>query len=225
MGTILISAIEGKVSKILRDKSVKYWAEPELLGWYNGAIRAILVLKPNAYVLNQNVQMVAGTRQSAPAGTTIFMAVRRNMGVDGITPGRAPSFVEMDIIDRENPNWHADDPDAEVLHYSFDVRDPLHFYVYPPQPAATPGQVEVVCAAVPPDAAANTEKLILDDLYENPIIEYMLYRCYMKDSENLQNVNLAQAYLQNFIFLVTGKRMTEKEFGAAANNNGKRAAE
>jgi len=39
---------------------------------------------------------------------------------------------------------------AEVQNYMYDEKDPLHYYVYPPQPAADPGYLELVYSAIPP---------------------------------------------------------------------------
>ena len=202
MGTILASSIISNASGILHDETNVRWTAAQMLEWLNAGMREIVVLKPEAYVKNESVKMAAGTKQALPAGGFTFIDINRNMGANGTTPGRVPRFIEKKVIDAENPNWHKDAAKAEILHYTFDERDPSHFYCYPPQPAANQGYAELVYSAAPPDTASGIA-IPLDDVYANPLVDYLLYRAYAKDPIHADKAVL---YNQSFMTMVLGKK-------------------
>lgn len=214
--TILASTIIAQVSEILQDEDNTRWLAENLLDWLNAGIRDAVTLKPSAYVRNESMPLVAGTKQSIPSGGITFMDVTRNMGADGATPGRVPRFIEKKIIDAENPNWHTDPASATVMHYTFDERDPKHFYVHPKQPSVNPGRVEVVFSAVPA-AITDSQALPLDDIYANALIDYLLYRSYAKDPVNASK---AAGYYQSFVAVVTGKKIVDADAIPSADKEG-----
>ena len=60
--------IIGKAQIILQDESAVRWTTTELLSWLNDGQREVCLLKPSVSATNQSVTMVAGTKQSIPAG-------------------------------------------------------------------------------------------------------------------------------------------------------------
>jgi len=48
----------------------------------------------------------------------------RNMGADGLTPGRTISVIARDMMDSSNPNWHSAATKNRVDEYTFDIRTP-----------------------------------------------------------------------------------------------------
>ena len=199
MGTILASAIIDKAEIILQDTTNVRWEESEHLGWLNDGVKEVLINKPDAYVLNSAVQLTTGTKQSVPSGGLMLIKVPRNMGTDGVTPGRAVTITEQTILDQARPNWHTETGVAEVKHYMFDERDPKHFYVYPPQPAASQGYVEIIYSSVPSDLTATSEAIPIDDIYANVLLDYILYRAYTKDADYSSNGERAIAHRQAFL--------------------------
>jgi hypothetical protein len=76
----------------------------------------------------------------------------------------------------------------------FDPAAPKTFWVFPP---AVAGQtVEVLYGAIPPDVALN-QVIVIDDIYEQPLIDYILFRAYSKDSDFTGNVERAMAHRQS----------------------------
>lgn len=183
MPTITGTNIVDRASIILQDATGIRWPQTEeLLLWLNDGQRAIVLIKPSAYAQNDVVALVAGTKQTIPSSGIQLLDVIRNMGTGGSTPGRAITRTDREILDEQRPNWHTETASAETKHYTFDERDPRHFYVYPPQ-ASSPGQVEMVYSASPTDLAALTSTLTLDDIYSGPLLDYVLYRAYSKDAD------------------------------------------
>lgn len=196
MATTTAQDIINRVTFITQDATNVRWTVNELIGWINDGQAAIALQKPDATAKNVATKLIAGTKQTLPADGVRLLDLRRNMGLDGLTAGRAIREVQMDIMDAETPNWHSGVASATVLHYMFDLRDPHNFYVYPPQPAS-PGYVELVYSAQPAKVAAVTDTIGVDDIYSPVLVDYLLYRCYLKSTDYASDFPRAQAYGQS----------------------------
>lgn len=183
MGTVLASSVIERAQTILQDTTGVRWpADSELLGWLNDGQREIVLLKPNAYVKHSAHRLVAGAKQALPDDGVQMIDVVCNLGIAGSMPGRAVRIVERSVLDAQVPNWYASAPAAEVKHYCYSPLDPKTFYVYPPQPVVNQGFVELVYGANPADATL-TGAITLDDIYQNVLVDYVLYRAFSKESE------------------------------------------
>lgn len=197
--------IADKVEIILQDQTNIRWTEAELLGWINSGQHDILVYKPNANPMTTAIQCAAGTKQALPAGGTQFGKVTRNMGANGTTPGDAITGVNMEVLDTMIPGWHSTAAAAASKHFCFDPRFPKVFYVYPPQT----GYVELFYFAIPADLSSMSSA-IFDDLYETALIDYVLYRAYLKDSEFAGNAQRADYHFKAYVNALGGKTAGEK---------------
>ena len=215
MSTITAQSVVDKVQVILQDTTGVRWPDSELLDWLNDGQREIVLYKPNAFIKNLAVRMAGGTKQSLPADGVQLIDVVRNMGADGNTPGRAVRIVMREILDAQVPNWHIATASAEAKHYVYSLLDPKNFYVYPPQPAANQGYVEMVYGAAPADATLNGP-ITLDDIYQNVLVDYILYRAYSKDTEYAADQNRAATHQNAYIAALTGK--AKVEVGANPNS-------
>ena len=200
---ITADSLISKVRLILQETTPgdMRWKDPEMLGWVNDAQREVVLLKPSAGAKNTNVQLDQGTLQSIPSDGVMLLNVTRNMlsannnGTDD--PGRVIRITDREILDAENPAWHVDDANVEVLHYIFDEDDPTRYFVYPPQPSVT-GYVNILYSASPTPLAALGEDIKVPDIYANQIVDYVLYRCYTKDSSYAGNAQRAMNHYQLF---------------------------
>jgi hypothetical protein len=209
MGTILVSTVIEKAQIILQDTTGLRWpSDTELLGWLNDGQREVMVFKPNVNVKNESVKLGAGTKQALPADGVQLVDVVRNMGTNGTTPGRAIRIVMREILDSQNPDWHASTPSATTKHYTYSTLDPKTFYVYPPQPASNQGYAEIVYGAVPANAVINGV-ISIDDIYQNVLIDYILYRAYSKDTEYAADETRASKHQAAYIGSLTGKAKAE----------------
>lgn len=197
MGNILAAALFSKAARLLVDETNVRWTNAELIGWLNSGQREIVLLKPNSLTTNAAVAMTAGTKQSLPATGLMLIDVVRNMGLDGLTPGRAVTAISRDVLDTSIPDWHAATPSAAAKHYVYDARDPKVFYLYPPQPAS-PAKLEIVYSVAPADIDIDTDTITVDDIYEGCLIDYILYRAYSKDADFAGNGERAMAHYQAF---------------------------
>ncbi len=199
MATITGSSIIDRAAILIQDTTGVRWPRPELLDWLNDGQREIVLLKPEASVINQSLALAIGkTKQSLPATGNMLIDVVRNMGADGNTPGAAIRLVSREVLDAQSPDWHSDaNAFGKVLHYVFDPRDPRTFYVFPKAPA-TAWQVEIVYSAAPANTDDSGAVIGLDDVYANALLDYVLYRAYSKDATYAANGNLAVAHYTAF---------------------------
>lgn len=182
-----------------RDDGGIRWLDSELLGWFNEACAEIARLYPESSAQNKVVQLVAGTKQSIPAGGTVLMQIIRNFTTPDVA-GRAIKLVDREIMDRENPDWHMATASPVALRYMFEPLDPLHFYVYPPQPSLNQGFLELVYSSVPEVVELNVDGSIPDavlplpDIYLSQVINYVCFRAYQKNLNDPDSLARSQEF-------------------------------
>lgn len=192
----------------MQDDDADVWSDTTLLGYLNDGQRAVVLLKPNANVTNTAVQLAAGTKQSLPTGGMGPIKVTRNMGSDGSTAGDSITFVDMEQYNYLESDWHTETAAATVEVYMYDQNDPTHFYVAPPQPA-TPGYIELLYTATPTDVATTGTAITLNDIYSGLLVNYMLYRAYATEIDEISSV-LSGKYYEMFLAELGGKERVEQ---------------
>ena len=203
-GTITGANLLLRIEDTLQDTTNVRWSEAELLRYINDAQREIVNLRPEASEDHANVQLATGTEQAIPDVGLRLIKVVRNMSAAGgsATGKRVIRIVDREILDSQEPDWH--DPtvtgDAAhttvVKHYVFDEDDPRKYYVYPG--VSGNAFVEIVFSRSPTDLANTSATLYVDDIYANAIIDFVLYRAYMKDAEFAGNQQRAGMHYQLF---------------------------
>lgn len=219
---VTASSLIGKARTILLDTAGVRSNDAELLGWLNDGQRDILLYKPNAYVKNVSVKLVAGTKQSLPSDGVQLIDVVRNMGTSGAVPGTPVRIVDRRTLDAQLPTWHQSTPSAVAKHYTYNVLDPKNYYVWPPQPNTNQGYVEMVYGALPTDATL-TGFITVDEIYASPLIDYMLYRAFAKDSEYEADAQRPTQHMNAFITALTGK--VKSEIGASPSAQASQSTE
>jgi len=204
MGTIVAQTLIDKASELLLDETNIRWPSTDLLAWVNDGQRAVARMDPSAKMVTASVVLVAGTLQTLPAAAVRLGRIHRNMGVGGSTPGRATVFVDRTTMDANNPNWHTDSSSAEVLNYMYDVDDPYQFWVYPQQPASSPGYIELTYSSLPTDVAIGSA-IDIHDVYSTALVDYILHRAYEKNDEIADANAKAQSYYSKFVAQVAEK--------------------
>jgi hypothetical protein len=200
MPSVLAQSIADKAILVLQDAGNTRWTLPEILGWINAGQKEIVIAKPDACTVTKAVQLASGTRQILGAGATadavMLLRLQRNMGVDGLTPGSVVTIISGEQLDALSPDWHAEPKVAAVEHYVYDPRVPLQYYVYPPSNGS--GYVEATYSAVPAAIASLAGAITISDIFENALVDYVLYRCFAKDSEMQEQAARAVAHYQAF---------------------------
>jgi hypothetical protein len=203
-GTLTGANIITRVQDTLQDTTSVRWSEAELLRYINDAQREIVNFRPEASADHANVQLVAGTEQTIPDVGLRLIKVVRNMSATGssATGKRTIRLVSSDILNAQDPDWH--DPSATgssahgtvVKNYIFDEDDPRKYYVYPG--ISGNAYVEIVFSRTPTDLSSTSSTIYIDDIYGNAIVDYVLFRAYLKDAEYAANSQRAGTHYQLF---------------------------
>lgn len=188
-----------QVAEVLQDQSNVTWTEAQLIQWLNDAQRTVALVRPDASAVTGLLSLAAGTKQSLPANGLRLLALIRNMGA-GADPGPAVRLVDRGTLDTVSPNWHSATPVKVIKEYSLDDRDLLRYWVNPPADGTT--KLEGTYAVSPAGVTATTSDIALADTYAPALVEWMLYRCFLRDSEQTPNFQRAAGHFQNFFNLL-----------------------
>ena len=171
------------------------WSNNDLLDAYNEALLAVVQNCPdvNSQLLPFTCQ--AQAVQSLPPGTYRLLDI-----VDNPATGRTVMATTRSSLDSLLPNW-IKATGLEVEQFVYDQKSPTVFYVYPVPPADH--QLSLLVSQAPArititDFEADTQLFSLDELWLNPVINYMLFRAFSMDMETQANMQQAQGYLAMF---------------------------
>ncbi|WBA81551.1 DUF6682 family protein [Endozoicomonas sp. GU-1] len=191
-----VIAIIQRVRNLLQDNTpVPRWTNSDLLDAYNEALLAVVQNRPdvNSQLLAYTCQ--AQAVQSLPPGTYRLLDI-----VDNPASGRTVIATTRSSLDSLLPNWTTATA-ADVEQYVYDQKSPSVFYVYPVPPANHTLNLLVSQAPariVITDFDTDTQVFSLDDLWLNPVINYMLFRAFSMDMETEATMQQAQSYLAMF---------------------------
>ena len=198
MATVSVASILDRANILLNDPGFIRWPKQELLNYYNDAAKAIVLVRPDAHTKHVDFSCVAGTKQSLPSDALRLIDVVRNL------EGSVIRYVPRKALDDSYPEWHTSATATKVSAFTYDERDPKIFFLYPGPAAAV--KVDVVYSVAPQsktlaevEDAANPAIADLDDIYINPLIDFIMYRAFLKDSEYAANANRSQGHYQAFM--------------------------
>ncbi len=231
MGATLVRDLFHRLSSQLNDLSPQFtrWKQREFVDAANDGQRAIAKYIPSSSARVDSVRLAAGSKQSIErilsaniipgdgsspadvAGTFLQTAIR-NMGVNGLTPGRVIRVIDREVLDATSPDWHVavSGTYEGVRGIVFDPRFPKVYYAWPAVPAGTTWWIEQSILADPvliPHAAeatyvwdgSNTATISIDDKYVDDLVNYIMARAFMKDAEWAANPAMAQSYTSLFV--------------------------
>jgi hypothetical protein len=196
--TTKVKSILSRSSTLLNDEEHTRWEEAELLGWLNDGQRAIAKgPATDAYVIRDNLTAVAGSVQTLPNDGIRLVDVVRN--VSGGTPILQSDYAMVDIL---GGAWRAA-ASGIAENFFYNENNPKQFELYPPQAGGE--SIELVYNAQPADAVI-TGNIIIDDMYGDALINYIVYRGFSKDTEDSSpELSRATAFYRAFL-LSTGQK-------------------
>lgn len=197
MATVTVDTILSRCNTLLNDKIWARWPKQELLDYYNDAVRAIVLMRPDANAADVEFTCAAGTKQALPANALKLIDVIRN------DSGRVIRYIARAALDDNYPDWHVSANAEDASAYTYDDRDPKVFYLYPGVVASA--KINLVYSVAPQakalaqvNDAGSPAIADLDDIYINPIIDFILYRAYSKDADYVANSNRAVSHYNAF---------------------------
>jgi len=165
-------------SSDILDPGKTRWTDADWLRYIDRGYRAIMNYRPDAFTSVVGMSLVPGVKQTLLATDgSRFLKILRNV----TSPETSnPVFVNFDYIRDLSEYWSGDAANAVVKEFSFDIADPRTFYVYPAQPAAGMGTVEIQVTRPPVDAALGGA-LDLPDNYYDALLNYIMFLAYARD--------------------------------------------
>jgi hypothetical protein len=208
----------------LNDPSGVRWPDAEFVPLINDACLYVVMQRPDAAIVSAPFNCQAGTRQTLAdlnPDPLRLLDVERNE--DG---GRAIRHVAREDLDVSDPDWHSFGPTTRVTNYVFDNRDPLAFYLYPPPRAAHRVRVLYVRDPVRLTSTGELDTVVLTppDVFIDPTLNYVLFRCYAKDSDDTHNASLAALYRGACDSALGIKTATDARFSPSMNSGNTRPA-
>jgi hypothetical protein len=182
MGTLTAQDVLLRVDAVLQDPENKFWTQASQLKWLSDAQRLVVMAKPDQNITAATMLLVAGTRQTLPAGKLKLVRVTRNMGTGGSTPGKAIRLLDIDHMNSFSPDWHSASAAAEVKGYIFDANAPKMFFVTPPQPPSNQGYIEYLASSVPTEIIDPATTITVDDVFLPVLVDYVVARCIASES-------------------------------------------
>ena len=221
MATIKVIEVIKRVEDVLQDSNVR-WPRVELQNWLNESYLQIALLRPDASSKTGTLTCVAGSRQTITSGFSTalrLLDVVRNLASS--SDKKVVRLIDRSVLDDQRPAWHTDTASVNIQNYTFDVRQPKEFFVFPP--ATTSAQLEVVYADLPGShslsasaldpTGSNAEVIKVDDTYLSVITDWILYRAFSKDAEFAANAARAGAHYQTFMSSIGNK--TQSDVGSS----------
>lgn len=207
MATLTAGNLIDRAAKLLQDETNVRWPRAELLDWLNDGQRVITLMLPDAFTAMANVSTPVSdtdlaTYQIPSDGIRLIDVVHNTAGSK-----RAVRQIDRSVLDAQYPNWRSTNPGTEAKHFAFDKRNPKIFYLYPP---LSGGGVKVVYSAAPTAISSEASTIALDDVFGSALVDFIVYRAYLKDAEYAANDQRSQGAYQTFIASLTGKRAADE---------------
>jgi hypothetical protein len=198
---VAASAIISRARNLLADTgTTQRWSDSELLGYLSDGQRTLVAAVPSISQQTSTVSLVSGSRQSIPATGHQLITVYRNRTAGG-TSGGPVIPVPREMMDSQYEAWYSATPASAVRMFVFDAMDPTAFYVYPPNDGN--GSVELNYSVMPADLTATTDNIVVRPIFQSALLDYLLARAHMKDSDYAAGLQLANNYMSLFTAFIS----------------------
>jgi hypothetical protein len=197
----LASDYIGDASELYGDVDYARVSSNSWIKYLNAAIRALILVRPDAGATTENYQLAAGVKQDLPSDALRLLDITRNMGDDGVTAGKIITPASRKHLDYSNLLWPAATGETAIDNFSYDKENPRIFFVTPPVHASTAVYVELQSSKLPTTVTATTDDPGINDVFFEPVIQYMLFKAFSADDEGVE-FSKSITYLQNFFNLL-----------------------
>lgn len=196
--------LRDKVSEILQDEGMVTWNESHLLSSLRLAIRAVCVIRPEAYTATGNIVLVDGTEQSLPAGGQRLIACYYNIDSNDNIKEAVVDIVKMSDKSHVDRGWFAEPNGLSVYEVIYEESRPGKFWVSPP---VAPGNKLRATWTLEPavEDLSWSSTFPIDDKYASAAGEYMLYLSFARDSDQTPNAERAARHRNMFFDLMQVK--------------------
>lgn len=181
---LLASEIISRARSILLDPDAVAHSDAKLLAVLNQAERKVLLVRPELFTTRAAFSVAAGISQSLPATATALLDVYGNT-----VSKRRATLVSRSILESLNTFWPAANQAVDVQHWTHDPRVKTRFDVYPPNTGG--GSLDVLMGVLPTAIASTATAINIGDLYETPLLYYLLAEVYSENTVRGDTVKAA----------------------------------
>lgn len=211
-----VSDLNSRLSNVLNDEDMIRYPFAERIDWMNEAVIAIANRQPQSQTVTGYLQLDGGCKQILPHQAVKLLEVRNNLNGDG-SDGPAITQTTLTEMDAAAPGWRTGTKKSAVRQFMFDDRDPKRFWVWPP--VLSGALIDITYLRLPNPITESDPYLPIPDEYSEAALNFVAYRCLMKDSE-YANGAVATGYYQAFLAALGMKE--ESEMKASPNNGANR---
>lgn len=195
-----VSELIQGLSFILNDQSEVTYPRPDLISAINNGCRMVALMRPDSSSKIANVKLVAGAKQSLPDEALRLF--------DSCYCDKRPiEMINRKDLDRLVPDWMQTEESDQITEVMYDERVPHTFYTYPPAVADT--EIELSYSIMPARVNEIDDDFPLIDKYVPPVMEWVLYLMFSRDSENSQNQQRAADHRQQFYNILQVKTSSD----------------
>lgn len=193
--TVYVADVLGRVNTQLRDPGFIRWTKSELLGYFNDAVRSVVLARPDATACIIPFSCSAGVRQQLTDDVYQLIDV---MGQDS---GRAVVPADRVTLDTADPMWRTTSGEMSAEAYLYNPLLPGYFMIYPGVDEGV--GLEIAVSLYPVEVTleeldeASPVDMQISDIFINPVVDWCLYRAFSKDAPG-QDESLATQHLQNY---------------------------
>ena len=167
-----------------------------MLGYVNDGLRECVILRPELFSTIGDMTCVAGSCEQSIS----FDDAATLLEVLCIHGGNALLPFDFAAMNAFNPGWRNDDA-AQASQWTRFANDPLRFYIYPKAPADQ--VIDVRYVRNPTVVGLNDPIYDLPVTYQPALVDYVIYRSEMKDSEHVLSQR-AVGHQQAFVAKIKG---------------------
>ncbi len=203
----------------LQDATNRRWDKLDvLLPYLNLGILEIINLQPDAYVVTEDITLIAGAVQSYPTGMIQMIDFVCNL--NGSTIGSEIRTVLKEFMDHLVPGWMVATADATVVFAVVDPRDKQKFYVYPPQPTSTTRKIRSKITKQPDEILTvqhELKDLPIDASLQPALVNYIPFRVLSEETTISNSQEKSKDFYNKFLQALGLKGQVEEQTRAKGN--------
>lgn len=191
--SVLTQSVIDRVVYVTNDPQFKLFRLTAIRRWMNEGAQLIAEVAPRAAAGRHDFTLAEGAQQDLRTDTSKRW-IRLHEALFNLTSTDAEGD-HIRLVDPRSLNtafraWRRRAPAPSVFEYALDERTPFTFDVFPPVRAGA--KIRVVASVAPPDfcvlntggtaLADPTETIPLTDGFDIPLVDWVLYRLFTKDT-------------------------------------------
>lgn len=195
----------------LKDEMGVEWPPSKTLPYLNLFLLETINLQPEAYPVEENIDLAANVRQSLGETDIALIDALYILTVAGSveTPISAVRLINKKNMDHIYPGWVAAAPSAYIAFIIKDDSNPKVFFTYPPSDGT--GFVKLLVSQTPPVIDTDTTELPFDNSYYPACVDYLIYRCLAEETTIPNAQAKSQFYYNKYLQDLGLKRNTERQ--------------